>query len=145
MSKFRRQEEHPGCVEPPAGEVTEDAAVVRAMYGALEANLEANGGQALADCVDPQIEWIDSMVTRLPFDGTRRGLPTVLRNAFRRSADGTGPEVSAETFLEFGDGVLVVGRFLGGGGTEGEKIEEPFVHECFIRGGRVIRIREYPT
>lgn len=111
------------------------------MYGALE----ASGGQALAGCVDPQIEWVPSIVTRLPFDSTRRGLPTVLRDAFRRSADGTGPGISAETFLEFGDGVLVVGRLLGDGGREGEEIEEPFMHECFIRGGRIIRIRGYPT
>ena len=142
MSEFRRQEGHLGGIElPAAGEVTEDAAVVRAMYGALQ----ANGEQVLADCVDQRIEWVDPMVTRLPFDGVQHGLQAVLRNAFHRAADGGGPRVSAETFLEFGDGVLVVGRFLGGGGTEGEEIEEPFVHECFIRGGRVVRIREYPA
>jgi hypothetical protein len=52
-----------------------------------------------------------SMVTRLLFGGTQRGLTTVVRYAFRRSGDGADPWVSAETFLEFGDGVLVVGLF----------------------------------
>ena len=123
----------------PAPEATEDAAVVRAMYRALEED-----AVTLAGYLDPGIEWIDPMVTRLPFDGTRRGVTAVLRNAFRRCADGTGPRVSAETFAEFGDGVLVAGRFLE---READREPEgrPFLHECFVRAGRVVRIREYPA
>ena len=121
---------------PDAGEVSEDADVVRAMYRALE----ERDAPALARHTDPRITWVHPLVARLPFDGTRRGLQTVLRAAFRRdAADGTGPEVSAETFLEFGDGVLVAGRFLDG------PVEEPFLHECFVRGGKVVLIREYPA
>jgi ketosteroid isomerase-like protein len=120
---------------PSSGEVSEDADVVRAMYQALE----ERDAPALARRTDPRITWVHPLVARLPFDGTRRGLQTVLRAAFRRDEDGTGPEVSAETFLEFGDGVLVAGRFLGG------PVEEPFLHECFGRGGKVVLIREYPA
>lgn len=120
---------------PSSGEVSEDADVVRAMYQALE----ERDAPALARRTDPRITWVHPLVARLPFDGTRRGLQTVLRAAFRRDEDGTGPEVSAETFLEFGDGVLVAGRFLGG------PVEEPFLHECFVRGGKVVLIREYPA
>jgi ketosteroid isomerase-like protein len=105
------------------------------MYQALE----ERDAPALARRTDPRITWVHPLVARLPFDGTRRGLQTVLRAAFRRDEDGTGPEVSAETFLEFGDGVLVAGRFLGG------PVEEPFLHECFVRGGKVVLIREYPA
>jgi ketosteroid isomerase-like protein len=143
----------------PAAEAVEDAAVVRAMYRALE------DGDALAFArrAAPEIEWIDPLVTRLPFDGTRRvrwmhpmvarlsssgtrrGLPAVVQSAFRRDADGTGPRISAETFLEFGDGVLVAGRLLGQGRAEDEPHEAPFLHECFVRGGKVVRIREYPA
>ena len=118
-----------------SGEVSEDADVVRAMYRALQ----ERDAPALARHTDPRITWVHPLVARLPFDGTRRGLQTVLRAAFRRDEDGTGPEVSAKTFLEFGDGVLVAGRFLGG------PVEEPFLHECFVRGGRVVLIREYPA
>ena len=126
-----------------AGEVSEDAAVVRAMYRALE---EGDATTLLERHADPQIAWVHPMVARLPFDGTRRGLPTVLRAAFRRGTDGTGPRVSAQTFLEFGDGVLVVGRLLWDPGAKGgEPVEEPFMHECFVRGGRVVLIREYPA
>ena len=120
---------------PTSGEVSEDADVVRAMYRALE---ERNA-PAFARHTDPRITWVHPVVARLPVDGTRRGLQTVLRAAFRRDEDGTGPEVSAETFLEFGDGVLVAGRFLDG------PVEEPFLHECFVRGGKVVLIREYPA
>lgn len=124
---------------PAAGEFSEDADVVRGMYRALE----EDGVPDLAPYADPRIAWIDPLVARLPFDGTRRGLPSVLRAAFRRDEDGTGPQTSAETFLEFGDGVLVVGRFLRVCGAA--ETEEPFLHECTVRDGRVVRIREYPA
>ncbi len=123
---------------PAAGELAEDVTTVRAAYRALEVGDQ----QALTRYLDPQIEWVHPAVTRLPFDGILRGLPAVLRSAFRRNEDGTGPRVSADTFLEIGDGVLVAGRFLGDGEQE---TGEPLLHECSVRGGWVERIREYPT
>ena len=124
---------------PAPGELAEDATVVRAVYRALE----ADDLQKAACHMDPKVEWVDPMVTRLPFDGGRKGLPSVLRAAFRRTEDGNGPRVFADTFLEMGDGVLVVGRFSGG--EDADTPEEPFLHECSVRAGRVIRIREYPA
>lgn len=138
MAKVRRYERRPGSV--PAVETSDDAAVVRAMYRALE-----EGDAAVARHADARIEWIHPAVTRLPFDGTRRGLPAVLRGAFRRDEAGAGPRISPETFLEFGDGVLVAGRFIGRAGSEGGPVEEPFLQECFVRGGKVVRVREYPA
>jgi ketosteroid isomerase-like protein len=125
--------------ETPAasGEFVEDAATVRAAYRTL-----SDGDARLDRYFDQRITWVDPAVARLPFDGTRRGLPAVLRAAFRRDENGDGPRVSAETFLELGDGVLVAGRFLvdGGLGTG-----EPFLHECSVRDGRISCIREYPA
>lgn len=118
---------------PDAGEASEDASVVCAMYRALE----RGDLSALTRHADPRITWVHPMVARLPFDGTRRGLQTVVRAAFRRGAHGTGPALYAETFLEFGDGVLVAGRFLH------DSVEEAFLHECFVRRGKVVLIREY--
>jgi ketosteroid isomerase-like protein len=125
----------------PAAEATEDAVVVRALYRALEEGRVSD----LAPYVDPDISWVHPMVARLPFDGARRGLGAVLRNAFLRHADGTGPRVSAGTFIELGDGVLVAGRLTEDRGTEGALRERPFLHECTVRGGRVVLIREYPA
>jgi ketosteroid isomerase-like protein len=139
MAKVRKHEIRPG--EVPAAETSEDAAVVSAMYRALEEGDAA----ALARYADARIEWIDPVVTRLPFDGTRRGLPAVLRGAFRRDEAGAGPHVTPETFFEFGDGVLVVGRFIHRAGTGEGQVEEPFLQEWFVRGGRVVLIREYPA
>lgn len=124
-------------VSASLAEFSEDAAVAREAYRALEAGDDA----ALARWVDPDVRWIHPAVTRLPFDGTRHGLPDVLRAAFRRDESGAGPRVSADTFLEFGDGILVVGRFL----REGEGASELFLHECSVRDGRVVLIREYPA
>ena len=124
---------------PAAGELAEDVTPVREVYRAL-----ADGDpQAAARYLDPRVEWVDPTVVRLPFDGVLRGLPSVLRAAFRRDEDGGGPRVFADTFLEMGDGVLVVGRLAGGEDAEGT--EAAFLHECSVRGGRVIRIREYPV
>jgi len=70
---------------------------------------------------------------------------TTVRAAYRALEDGDEREIkrrlSADTFLEIGDGVLVAGRFLGDG--EGDGV--PFLHECSVREGRVSRIREYPA
>ena len=121
-------------------EFSEDAAVARGMYRALE---EGDAG-ALARWVDPKVRWVHPMVTRLPFDGTRHGLPDVLRAAFRRDEDGIGPRVSADTFLEFGDGILVVGRLLHERGA-GEAVVELLLHEYSVRDGRVVLIRKYPA
>ena len=90
--------------------------------------------------MDPGIEWVHPAATQLPFDGTVRGLAAVVRAAFRKNEDGSGPRVSADTFLEFGDGVLVAGRFIGDHG-----MEDPFLHECSVRAGRIEQIREYPA
>ena len=120
---------------PPPAELSEDADVVRAVYRALE----AGDLETFSLLVDPDVGWIEPAVTRLPFDGTRRGLPSVLRAAFRRKEDGTDPHISAETFLELGDGVLVAGRFLSEGG------EETFLHESLVRRGKIYLIRGYPA
>jgi ketosteroid isomerase-like protein len=122
---------------PAAGELAEDVTTVRAAYQAAEKGDE----EALAHCLDPQVEWVHPAVTRLPFDGVLRGMPAVLRAAFRRDEDGKGPQVSADSFLEIGDGVLVAGRFFRDSVKEGE----PFLHECSVRSGRIKRIREYPA
>lgn len=130
MSKIARSE------GAPAAETAEDVTVVRALYRALERGETS----ALDLYADPEISWVHPMVARLPFDGTRRGMRAVLKNAFLRDADGTGPRVSAETFVELGDGVLVAGRLIGGSSNE-----KPFLHECAVRGGRVVLLREYPA
>lgn len=124
---------------PVPGEFLDDAEAVRAAYRALE----AGDVRTLSLYLDPQVEWVHPAATHLPFDGVLRGLPSVLRAAFRRNEDGGGPRTSADTFLEIGDGVLVVGRFAGGHGTE--EAEAPFLHECSVRDGRIFRIREYPA
>ena len=122
---------------PVPGEFLEDVTTVRAAYRALE----AGDVQRLTRHLDPRVEWVHPAVTHLPFNGIVRGLPSVLRSAFRRSEKGDGPRISADTFLELGDGVLVVGRFAEGNGTEEAGV--PFLHECSVRNGSIIRIREY--
>ncbi|HEV2092790.1 MAG TPA: nuclear transport factor 2 family protein [Rubrobacter sp.] len=124
---------------PVPGEFMEDAETVRAAYRALE----AGDVRTLTRYLDPQVAWVHPAVARLPFDGLVRGLPAVLRSAFRREKDGGGPRASAGTLLELGDSVLVVGRFAERHGTE--EFEVPFMHECFVRDGRIFRIREYPA
>lgn len=124
---------------PVPGEFLEDTATVRAAYRALE----AGDLEALARHLDPKVEWVHPAATRLAFDGLVRGLPSVLRFAFRRTEDGDGPRASADTFLEIGDGVLVVGRFTAGPDAGGAGA--PFLQECSVRDGRIFRIREYPA
>jgi uncharacterized protein len=121
---------------PVPGEIQEDVSTVRAAYRAVEARDE----QAIARFMDREIEWIHPAVAHLPFEGVVRGLPAAVHAAFRKNEDRTGPRVSADTFLELGHAVLVAGRFIGEYG-----MEDPFLHECSVRSGRIILIREYPA
>jgi ketosteroid isomerase-like protein len=124
---------------PVPGEFLEDTSTVRAAYRALE-----DGDlRTLVGYLDPKVEWIHPAATRLAFDGLVSGVPAVLRFAFRRSEDGEGPRASAATYLEIADGVLLVGRFAAG--PDAEVAWTPFLHECFVREGRIFRIREYPA
>jgi hypothetical protein len=101
---------------PVPGELQEDVSTDRAAYGTIEAADE----RAVAHFMDPQIEWVHPAVTHLPFDGTVRCLPSVVRAAFRKNEDGSGPQIFADT----------AGRFIGDHG-----MEDPFLHECFVRAG----------
>jgi ketosteroid isomerase-like protein len=121
---------------PVPGELEEDVSTVRAAYTAIEATDE----ETVARFMDPDVEWVHPAVTHLPFDGVVRGLPSVVRTAFRKNENGSGPQISADTFLEFDAGVLVAGRFIGDHG-----MEDSFLHECSVRAGRIERIREYPA
>jgi len=137
MVERKEQEEYPGIECPVAGELAGDTAVVRAAYRAVSEEDAA----ALDRLVDPGVVWVHPMTARLPFDGTSCGLAAVLSGCFRRR-DGGGPPFVAETFVELGDGVLVAGRFF-----EGERadVERPFLHECYVRNGRIFLIRGYPA
>ena len=68
-------------------------------------------------------------------------MTAVLQNALRREADGAmgaGGDLSG-----LGNGVLVVGRLLYRGRVKDESNEVSFLHEDFVRDGRIVRIREY--
>lgn len=141
MERERRGEARPGIPCPVLGELSEDVAVVRATYRAI-----AEGDAVALDrLVDPGVVWVHAAVSRLPFDGTCCGLAAVLAGGFRRR-EGSAPPFAADTFVELGDGVLVVGRFFAVEGSVGEDAgERPFLHECFVRGARLVTIREYPA
>ena len=83
------------------------------------------------------------MVAHLSFDGGQAAHCRAL--GLCRVGVGAEPRVSVGKCLELDDGVLVVGRLLGWGEAEGEDLEEPFVHECFVRCGRLVRIRQHPA
>ena len=73
--------------------------------------------------------------------GLRRSLTAVLQSVFRREADGA---MGASGDLSgVGNGVLVVGRLLYRGRVKDESNEVPFLHEDFVRDGKIVRIREY--
>ena len=124
---------------PAAGELVEDATTVRAAYQALE----DDDPRKAAPYLDPSVRLVHPAVVRLPFDGVLTGVPSLLPAGFRRDENGDGPRVFGDTFLEMGDGVLVVGRFAEGEGPD--RTETPFLHECSVRSARIFRIREYPA
>lgn len=83
---------------------------------------------------------------RMPCTGFHSGPGSVTGAAFRHE-----PELwedfraIPEALLCTGESVVVLGLFRGVGRETGEPLCAPFVHECFLCGGRVARIQSYPA
>src|SRR3712207_7424296 len=73
---------------------------------------EAGDLRTLVRFLDPKVEWVHPAATRLPFDGLVRGIPSVVRFAFRRMEDGDGPRRSEEHTSELQSRQYLVCRLL---------------------------------
>lgn len=121
---------------------TDTFRIVRAVYEAFN----RDGPSAAEALLHPAVTFSEPPVSRVPYAGFHSGPCSVVVAVFRHE-----PELWAdfkavpEAFLCTGESVLVLGAFRGTGRETGQPLRAPFVHECFLREGKVARIQSYPA
>lgn len=95
--------------------------------------------------LDPAISFVEPLVSRLPYAGLHIGPRSVVAAVFRyETAVREDLRAFPETFLYTGESVVVLGFFRSVNRETGELLRAPFVHECFVHGGKIVRIHSYP-
>ncbi len=90
------------------------------------------------------IEWIEPDVPGLWFSGVHRGADTALREVVKPTfehIDDFG--IAIDEYLDAGDDIVALGRFLGKGKETGKKLDIPVCFVCKIKDGKIIRFRAY--
>jgi ketosteroid isomerase-like protein len=108
--------------------------LVRAVYDRFRGG-DPEGALSL---YDPEVEVHDR--PELPDPRVYRGHEGVLASLDASRAEFAGFDLVPEEFVDAGDRVIVVFRFLGTGRESGVPIEERLCHSWTVRDGRVIRM-----
>jgi uncharacterized protein len=116
----------------------QDVEIVRRGYDAFN----RKDISAVLDLYDPQIEWIEAGGGRSPA-GTFRGPESVANEVFAMVPQNF-EDFCAEPaqFLDAGEHVAVVGRFLGKA-KRGATLDAPFVHVHRLRNGKTVHFQNY--
>jgi ketosteroid isomerase-like protein len=96
----------------------------------------------LAD-LHPDIEW--QQAQGLPHGGVYHGVGEVRRNIFDPLDAEWWTEFSAEPseFLDAGDDVVVLGRYLGVAKGTAKLLDVPFVHVWTMKDGKAVLFRQF--
>lgn len=120
-----------------AGTVSEDVALIRKAFDLFD----QGGMRAAAELFAPDIEWT---TTGLISQGaTYRGIEDVL--AYGRKFDGAfeGLHFKPLDFIERGETVIVPTKLSARGAHGGGKVEVILTYACWVRGGRIQRVRSF--
>jgi uncharacterized protein len=91
----------------------------------------------------PDIEW--QQAQGLPHGGVYHGVDAVRRNIFEPLDAEWWAEFAAEPseFLDAGDDVVVLGRYLGTAKGTGKLLDVPFVHVWTMKNGKAVLFRQF--
>jgi ketosteroid isomerase-like protein len=94
--------------------------------------------------LDDNIEWIEPDVPGLWFSGVHRGADAALKEVVKPTFEYVDDfSIKADEYLDAGDVIITIGRFLGKGKKTGKKLDIPACFVCTVRGGKIIRFRAY--
>ena len=93
--------------------------------------------------LDPSIEW--QQAQGLPHGGIYIGTDEVRRNIFDPLDRDWWDEFTAQPdeFLNAGEEIVVIGRYLGVAKGSQRRLDVPFVHVWSFRDGKAIRFRQF--
>ena len=109
----------------------------------FEAGPKADMAAARA-VLDDNIEWIEPDVPGLWFSGTHRGADTALKEVVKPTFEYVDDfSVKADEYIDAGEQIIILGRFLGKGRNTGKKIDIPVCFICMVKDEKIIRLRAY--
>lgn len=103
---------------------------------------EGDLDRVLAD-LHPDIEW--QQAQGLPHGGVYHGVDEVRKNIFEPLDAEWWAEFAAEPseFLDAGDDVVVLGRYLGVAKGTGKLLDVPFVHVWTMKSDKAVLFRQF--
>jgi ketosteroid isomerase-like protein len=99
---------------------------------------------AARDVLGDNIEWIEPDVPGLWFAGIHRGAEAALREVVEPTFKYVDDfSIMVDEYLDAGDEIIVLGRFLGKGKETGESFAIPACFVCRVKNGKIVRFRAY--
>jgi ketosteroid isomerase-like protein len=90
------------------------------------------------------IEWIEPDVPGLWFAGIHRGAEAVLREVVEPTFKYVDDfSIMVDEYINAGDEIIVLGRFLGKGKETGKNFAIPACFVCRVKNGKIVRFRAY--
>jgi len=94
--------------------------------------------------LDDNIEWIEPDVPGLWFAGIHRGAEAALREVVKPTFEYVDDfSIMVDEYLDAGDEIIVLGRFLGKGKETRKSFDIPACFVCTVQNGKIIRFRAY--
>ena len=92
--------------------------------------------------LDPQIEWTEA--EGFPLAGTYHGPDAVVRGVLMRlAAEWADFQTAADTFVDGGETIVVLGHYRGTYKATGRSVRAPFAHVWTVRDGKAVRYVQY--
>ncbi len=90
------------------------------------------------------IEWIEPDVPGLWFAGIHRGAEAALREVVEPTFKYVDDfSIMVDEYLDAGDEIIVLGRFLGRGKETGKNFAIPACFVCRVKNGKIVRFKAY--
>ncbi len=96
------------------------------------------------DVLHDNIEWIEPDVPGLWFAGIHRGAEAALREVVKPAFEYVEEfNIKVDEYLDAGDEIIVLGRFLGKSKETKKNFEIPSCFVCKVQDGKIVRLRAY--
>ena len=108
----------------------------------LYADFAIGNGAGIEAIFEKDIEWIQ--MKGFPGGGHFFGFNEIAENVFKGfGKNWTNWKAITDEFVDAGDSVFVIGRYLGTYNTTQKSMEAEFVHRYTLKDGKVIRFNQY--
>lgn len=119
------------------GTVSEEVALIRRAFELFD----RGGMAAAADLLHPDVEWRTTGL--ISHGATYRGIDDVLAYGRRFDAAFEGLHFKPLDFIQRGDAVIVPTKLSARGTGGGGKVEVILTYACWVREGRIARVRSF--